>query len=333
MTISCTKSSSVENTLETESTDAIRLVQEKLIALQREVDIELKIQEGLDKLVKAKIKVSKKGVLENDIIIQLEKSTKRLDVLKHEIQKRKIQLQTMQLALASILSRECTGNSKSRRHNPNGPPSSEPIIDTGLLRVVVIDPVTKLESKKIVYIKENQSTVEVIETVLNKFNISGAPNNFDLSYAEEKGGLILTSLLIGDKKRLKDEDRPTQIENINYADTQFFLQHREESSRINVSTLANDKLIKKQLEILGEIIDSESKYLEDLKLLESQFYHPLRDSKLFTEAELNDIFLNIHEVITVHEKIASQVDQKSEGHDQMLSKVISSFTDAVRILT
>jgi hypothetical protein len=62
------------------------------------------------------------------------------------------------------------------------------IADTGLLRVTIIDPVTNSELKKAVYIQENQSTVEVIEMILNKANLNGTPASFKLSYKDPRNG-------------------------------------------------------------------------------------------------------------------------------------------------
>ncbi|KAJ3305041.1 Intersectin-2 [Kappamyces sp. JEL0829] len=325
MAITCTKTSLEKEKLqETESTDAIRLVQEKLIALQREVDIELKIQEGLEKLVKAKkiSKASKKNVAENDILAQLEKNTKRLDVLKHEMQKRKVQLQTMQLTLAAtpaprhVLSKKGSSN-KFGADLVSASATSEPIIDTGLLRVVVIDPNTKLEFKKAIYVTENQSTVEVIEMILNKFNLPGTPNEFALLYSSSEGGTKLT---------LKDEDRPNQIEDINYANTIFYLHSRTG----NKPSPSDDPLVKKQQEIVNEILESELKYLDDLKLVDTLFYEPLQQAGLLSEAELHDVFFNIRDIIRLHEKIGRAIDdQKGLAHMQKISKLIESFTDAV----
>lgn len=209
--ILCVKTAAdTESSVAEYSSEKIRLIQEKLVTIQREVDIELKMQEGLAKIGKAASspKKAKKSALEKDIVTQLEKNSKRLDVLKHEMQKRKVQLQTMQLAAAAP--------SPIKKALPL--PSVTDLfdgLDTGLLRVLVVDPVTKVEFKKAIYITENQSTVEVIVMVLDKSNLNGMPNDFQLSYRHPDKELLVV---------LKDEDRPTQIEDINYADTLFVLQ-------------------------------------------------------------------------------------------------------------
>ena len=66
---------------------------------------------------------------------------------------------------------------------------------------------------------------------------------------------------------LKHEDRPLQLENINFAETLFRLV----ASEVKPSLKA-DSLIKKQQEIMSEIYESEEKYSADLKLIQSVFY-------------------------------------------------------------
>lgn len=156
------------------------------MALQREVDIELKIQEGLEKLTKAKSKSKQKDA---GISSQLEKNNKRLDFLKHEIQKRNMQLQALQNSpkAADPIQQKLSRKKLVPKLSSAGIGKAESVtelsgMDTGLLRVVVVDPATKSEFKKAVFITENQSTVEVIEMILSKANFNVVPNQFQLSY-------------------------------------------------------------------------------------------------------------------------------------------------------
>lgn len=192
--------------------------------MQREVDIEMKIQEGLEKITKAKPKKkSKKSTDPNDIDLQLGRTSKRLEILKHEIQKRNKQLQILQTADvvnmpqglnvqmgrdANILLKRASSTQGNNNIIDNE------TLDTGVLHVIVTDPITNSEFKKAVYIDENRSTIEVIETILNKSNIPGIPSNFQLLYKVPETGIIVI---------LKDEDRPMQVEDIDYAETLFIL--------------------------------------------------------------------------------------------------------------
>ena len=89
-------------------------------AIQHELDIELKIRDGLEKLTKAKnsplpsfMKSSKnhKNVQPTDIYGQIERSQKKLDSLKHEMTKYRLCL--TKLLEESKLSKDETGNPES----------------------------------------------------------------------------------------------------------------------------------------------------------------------------------------------------------------------------
>lgn len=211
MTLSCIKTSfegAKEENIDIGS-EAMRIVTEKLAALQKEVDIEIQIQEGLEKIVKTKkpSKAGKRTPFEIDVAAQLEKNIKRLDGLKHEMQKRTIQLQNMQVQAALsastpiILEQESSDSDLERPKSVmkklilskslgtlNSITTDNDSQDTGLLRVVIIDSITKSQIKKAVYITKNQSTLEVIEVILQKSNLSGIPLEYSLFYKDPNSG-------------------------------------------------------------------------------------------------------------------------------------------------
>ena len=130
-----------------------------------------------------------------------------------------------------------------------------------------------------------------------------------------------------DQINLKDEDRPTQIENINYADTLFYL-HARANAKPAIKD-RDDPLLKKQMEILTEIVDSELKYLEDLKLIQIGFIDPVHQSGCLTEEEMKDVFYNIRELISVHEVVWSEISVSHGTFKQKLLNLIDSFMSAV----
>lgn len=196
------------------ASERIRLIAEKLAALQKEVDIEMKIQQGLEKIIKAKgisnIKKKKNLPADAEVLTQLEKSTNRLDFLKHEMQKRRIQLQTLQdkhdAAFEEMLEVPFKRGTRLRKGNSVGDinmMNSQDLgkgtdselqddRDGGLIRVLAEDEFTKTQSKKAIFISHNQSTVEVIATILQKMNIPGIPSNYSLGYINaEQSNLFL----------------------------------------------------------------------------------------------------------------------------------------------
>ncbi|KAJ3310864.1 Rho guanine nucleotide exchange factor 26 [Boothiomyces sp. JEL0838] len=294
---------------EIQESDRIRLVQEKLAALQREVDIELKIQEGLSKLTKAKYdrRKGKKSAAEKDIIAQLERNNKRLEILKHEMQKRMVQLQKLKTPVTAPLENKANLSASISMNGLNNPDLS----DTGLLKVIVVDSETKSEYKKAIYISENKSTVQVIEMILEKSNINGKAEDFQLTYKNDKNETVV----------LKNEDRPMQIEDLDYAETTFLLKaHAHHDSKLDKV----DTTTKKQREIIDEIVELDQKYLEDLKLIQTVFYDPLESSELLSHTVKNDLFHNLADIISMHDKI-----NKILENQKTLEQLISCFQDAV----
>ena len=93
----------------------------KMKAIQHELDIELKIRDGLEKLTKAKssplpfIKSNKhKSIQPTDVHGQIERSQKKLDSLKHEMTK-------YRLCLTKLLE-------ESKLNNEDSPESANVII-------------------------------------------------------------------------------------------------------------------------------------------------------------------------------------------------------------
>jgi RhoGEF domain len=94
----------------------------------------------------------------------------------------------------------------------------------------------------------------------------------------------------------------------------------------------DDPLLKKQIEILTEIIDSEFKYLEDLKLIQVGFMDPVQQSGFLTEAETKDVFYNIRELISVHEIVWGEISVSYGTFKQKLLTLIDSFMSAVKVI-
>jgi hypothetical protein len=106
--VSCVKASAnlnIDHGTAEVQTEKLKKIEEKIQAIQKEIDIELKIRDGLDKMVKAKVhlagKSSKKGKDDADVASQLDRSNKKLEVLKHEYKKYKLQLDEAQKAVTA----------------------------------------------------------------------------------------------------------------------------------------------------------------------------------------------------------------------------------------
>ncbi|KAI8905600.1 hypothetical protein EDD86DRAFT_249172 [Gorgonomyces haynaldii] len=266
--------------------ERVKLVAEKLAVLQKEIDMEMKIQDGLEKIAKAKGSLRLKKKVDPDISNQLEMSGRRLETLKHEMQKRRIQLQSLQ-AKNELISQ--LNNSLSASEDTNQPSDN----DGGILRVLVEDPQTKIQAKKVIYISNNQSTLEVITTILGKANVSGKPNEFQLSYQLSDHQIVM-----------KPEDRPMQQEN---------------KTEVKSDIKRIDTLFQKQQEILGEIYESEEKYCNDLHLLDAVFAKPFEQS--IRQEDVQVLFANLQEIISIHDLVQEKINQRPGKSVETLTNI------------
>ncbi|TPX36236.1 hypothetical protein SmJEL517_g01581 [Synchytrium microbalum] len=127
MRLSCIKTSIGDDvaTEGEEGTEKLRRVADKIQALQKEIDIEMKIRDGLEKVILARgglggPKNKKATPQEIEMAAQMDKSNKKLDVLKHEIQKCKAQLAALSTAQ---IDRTLTNSSSSSTPLPTLPVS------------------------------------------------------------------------------------------------------------------------------------------------------------------------------------------------------------------
>ena len=120
---------------------------------------------------------------------------------------------------------------------------------------------------------------------------------------------------------LKEDDRPTQIKDLNYADTFFYLRAR--------NNFVNPQ-IKKQLDIVVEIIESELKYTEDLKLINSLFIESLAGSGIISELDIKELFININDLIHIHENICAKLSKSFTSSSEKILNLINCYIDNVR---
>lgn len=86
---------------------------------------------------------------------------------------------------------------------------------------------------------------------------------------------------------------------------------------------------KKQKEILQEIVESDQKYLEDLRMINSFFITPMTDTNQLSSVEKNDIFNNILMIIKIHERIGEALSLKFPTHQQNLQNMIDAYSGQV----
>ena len=84
-----------------------------------------------------------------------------------------------------------------------------------------------------------------------------------------------------------------------------------------------DPQIKKQLDIVNEIIESEAKYSEDLKLINTIFIEPLAGTDIISDADAKELFININDISPIHEKICLEISRPYPKAEDKISKLIN----------
>ena len=91
-------------------------------------------------------------------------------------------------------------------------------------------------------------------------------------------------------------------------------------------------------EIITEIIDTETKYGRDLRIIVEEFYRPMLVAGLLSSDQLASIFLNVEQLIQVNTSFTSQLKEALDcagalGDDDLLTvKVGSLFIAAMPML-
>jgi hypothetical protein len=151
------------------NSDSIRQVTAKIGALQTEIDIELKLRDGIEKMIRASSGGSKKRrqSVQNDKALLLNQANNKIQILKNGLQKTQAELQILQ---------------RSRDDEMLLTSPSDMQVGGGLISVSYHDQVSKSDSTKMVYMSMQSTCDEVIEKIIEKLNLSGVSTQYSLLY-------------------------------------------------------------------------------------------------------------------------------------------------------
>ncbi|KAJ3174605.1 hypothetical protein HDU87_007088 [Geranomyces variabilis] len=339
--------------------DKTQRITEKMQAIQREVDIEMKIRDGLHNLARAKselhTKSKKTAPLEVDS--QMERSTKKLEVLKHELQKCRLQLAALSAAAAATASAamrnsEVGGPASANSNGANNSAASAGGAPPGLgnhqrmsstaslimqdidregevVKVVSMDAALKAESTKTFYVT-NQTTVrQLIGMALEKFVLPGLGEDYCLAYTSADG----------EEVPLRQEDFPYRL-GLNLIDTHFRLKlsfdGKLDKLSASPSKMSKEDEIRqrKQREVLMEICETEINYTEDLRNLVSVFNRPLAAAGVLSPEDETKIFSNLKDILAIHSGISDTLVAKRERimQEDCLADIVGLFASNVTAL-
>ncbi|KAJ3124415.1 prolactin receptor [Nowakowskiella sp. JEL0407] len=247
----CVKRVDTGQDFEHEHIDKMKRISDKIQAVQKEIDIEMRIRDGLDKMNKAKTPTSlqKKTKLtpaEQDMLTQVEKSNHKLEVLKHELQKCRMQLANLSTIVpveTAVSSEMIEELDRLRKRDETGE----------VVRVTTLDPVQKSVATKTFFVTPTTTVRQIVGKALEKFVLPGKEEDYEFTYLGDDGGEI----------PMREQDI-LQDSGIKFAQTVFNIRLKEEKQMPNTIETVNI-INSKQQEVLTELIETETGYVTALR--------------------------------------------------------------------
>lgn len=208
------------STREQTNEEKIRRFEEKIAATQKELDIEMRIRDGLSKITKAKVNLLKRPKKNNDTDTskQLETSTKKMDILKHELQKCQIQLAALHAAVAAEKKKYETSEGEVISSEPISPEKTSSSRPSEVMKLTAIDPVTKTESIKTFVVTDEMTVRQIVSKAIEKFVLEGIDEDYQITYKSEDADIPLRM------------DDPIIIPSIDFSQTKFLLSSKTDKS-------------------------------------------------------------------------------------------------------
>ncbi|KAJ3191064.1 hypothetical protein HK101_008112 [Irineochytrium annulatum] len=252
------------------STDSVSVMQEekvtrlndKINAIQKEIDIETKIQDGIIKMSSAKHQLSyppsaaSKMKPNAEMSSQTEISMKKLEALQQELHRCKLQL-------AAVLTAASTSPPASTTTGNNDDTKQGSHKDEEVIKVTFMDVSGKTSSTSAFIVSPNTTTgMQLITLAVLKFRLPGVEYDYSLTYKGAHG-----------------DDIPIMYDDVlNRSGADFSANGLKLSSKVGklwVPVNSKDEpLSGKQGEVLREIIETEKAYAEDLKTIVQNFLNP-----------------------------------------------------------
>lgn len=68
--------------------------------------------------------------------------------------------------------------------------------------------------------------------------------------------------------------------------------------------------------VFNELMATEERYLNDIRLVVREVMAPLKESGVVTQAEINDCFGNLGQIVELHEKVWKDMSRREWGPNQ-----------------
>ncbi|KAJ3098626.1 hypothetical protein HDU97_003891 [Phlyctochytrium planicorne] len=292
---------------------------DKINAIQKDMEIESKIQEGILKINSAKVALSAKQKRRSELIPtelsqQVDFSSRKLEALQQELHRCRLQMAAISAVTAN--------NPPSPLQNSNDSlktAAESALNDEEVVKVTVLESTLKTELRSAFIVSPKSTTChQLICSTIAKFRLPGAEYDYHISFVNSNG----------DEIPLRYEDILSKIDTSlttgNFRVAPKMPKAVQPSGSVNEETLQQ-----KQKEVIREIIETEKSYVEELKLLNQVFLFPLQKSGLLKPNQISEIFANVESILVLHEGIAKKLFEAKEDSTMLVKLTVKAFEDNI----
>lgn len=294
---------------------------ERMEAVLKEIEIERKIFEGFKSLIKAR----------KDLVSKNARFKKKDEALKsmfephiamHESKMLKLQEKARRcgLALATTKTEKDSIYSKDDDNHEGAKSGSEALISSLKQQIVIksryCDTKSGADIVKTLVINPDTKSKDVISHLIKKLYLDETEKSYVLVLADKSGSRVplLPDEPI-DKKISKDAE-----------DYEIIIQKKNVgSSDVKTPNSGNEF---ECLQTLNELVESEYEYYNYLVLMRDLFMVPLKKNPN-TKSVVDDIFVNIHELISLHENIVFTLKKLSCKTTNDISAVLEAYENSI----
>ncbi|KAI8852531.1 hypothetical protein BC829DRAFT_384614 [Chytridium lagenaria] len=279
-------------------------LQDKINAIQKDIEIETKIQDGILRINSAKVALSTKAIKRRSELIptelsqQVDISSRKLDALQQELYRCRLQL-------AAISATSATANAAVAVYSSNE--SVKTAVDSTTADEEVVR-VTVMDRARLLFSPKTTTCQQLIYSTIGKFRLPGAEFDYNLTYVNATG----------DEVPLRYEDLLTHVDTS--LNNGGFRVAPKMKSALSQGTVSEESLQQKQRDVIREIAETEKTYV---------FLQPLGKFGIVKPIQLSEIFSNVETISVLHEGIARKLSDLKDDAGSLVKSVVKIFEENV----
>ncbi|KAJ3209519.1 Intersectin-2 [Dinochytrium kinnereticum] len=306
---------------ENEESKRSKRLTDKINSIQKDIEIESKIMEGITKINSAKVALTAKSkrrseIIPTEISQQVDFSSRKLEALQQELHRCRLQLAAISANTTSLNPSSPIHNSSESMKTADDGTSDEEVV-----KVTVLDGSLKTELRGAFIISPKTTTChQLITSTIAKFRLQGAEYDYNITYINA----------LGDELPLRYEDLLSNVDS-SFSNGGFRVAPKMSKSMNTQGPVNEESLQLKQKEVIREITETEKSYVDDLKIIIQVFVLPLSKSGILKTSQMSEIFANIESISVLHEGIAKKMAEMKDDAASLVKSTVRVFEENVVI--